>query len=132
MISFIKLRSALKLIGSQDFVKNGFDYNKNWKKKLHLQNVLILLFIINNIICILTLHLLLWSPCLWISYGANNVSGRTGKNNCVSRFIFSWSAIHHIILFMYYIINRNKKKMFTLRRLYDIWLIIERIISNLF
>lgn len=29
MISFIKLRSALKLIGSQDFVKNGFDYNKN-------------------------------------------------------------------------------------------------------
>lgn len=33
MISFIKLRSALKLIGSQDFVENGFNYKKKKKEK---------------------------------------------------------------------------------------------------
>lgn len=34
MISFIKLRSALKLIGSQDFVENGFNYKKKKKKEM--------------------------------------------------------------------------------------------------
>lgn len=33
MISFIKLRSALKLIGSQDFVENGFNCEERKSKE---------------------------------------------------------------------------------------------------